>query len=245
MDGAPYLPTWRHVLVVTAHPDDECMFFAPAIQALRAYNVSISALCLSQGTCVAHTGNAEGLGDVRRSELLESYGVLDVPRENVTCLNDPCVSIPDKDIYRMEWTPSGIRSISLKKSWTTSPGMNQMRYAGPTHQILTFDPYGISGHANHKAAYYGALHARTRTVQPPALLSLRSRNVFTKFGGLPAALVDRTVPQRGLQILAPPTAYFRALTAMKKHQTQLVWFRYLYVTFSTYMHINAISINNA
>lgn len=51
LDGAPVavLP-WKHVLVVTAHPDDECMFFGPTLQALLARNVSLSALCLSQGT---------------------------------------------------------------------------------------------------------------------------------------------------------------------------------------------------
>ena len=51
LDGAPVtvLP-WKHVLVVTAHPDDECMFFGPTLQGLLAHNVSLSALCLSQGT---------------------------------------------------------------------------------------------------------------------------------------------------------------------------------------------------
>lgn len=36
-------------LVVTAHPDDECMFFAPAIVQLVALNASVHLLCLSQG----------------------------------------------------------------------------------------------------------------------------------------------------------------------------------------------------
>lgn len=36
-------------LVVTAHPDDECMFFAPAIIQLVALNASVHLLCLSQG----------------------------------------------------------------------------------------------------------------------------------------------------------------------------------------------------
>lgn len=36
-------------LVVTAHPDDECMFFAPAIIQLVSLNVDVHLLCLSQG----------------------------------------------------------------------------------------------------------------------------------------------------------------------------------------------------
>lgn len=36
-------------LIVTAHPDDECMFFAPTIIRLIELNASVHLLCLSQG----------------------------------------------------------------------------------------------------------------------------------------------------------------------------------------------------
>lgn len=36
-------------LVVTAHPDDECMFFAPTIIRLVEFNASVHLLCLSEG----------------------------------------------------------------------------------------------------------------------------------------------------------------------------------------------------
>lgn len=36
-------------LFLTAHPDDECMFFAPAILRLVELNASVHLLCLSQG----------------------------------------------------------------------------------------------------------------------------------------------------------------------------------------------------
>lgn len=36
-------------LVLTAHPDDECMFFAPAIVQLVALNANVHLLCLSKG----------------------------------------------------------------------------------------------------------------------------------------------------------------------------------------------------
>lgn len=38
------------VLIVTAHPDDECMFFAPTIMQLVELHASVHLLCLSQGT---------------------------------------------------------------------------------------------------------------------------------------------------------------------------------------------------
>lgn len=36
-------------LIVTAHPDDECMFFAPTIIRLVELNASVHLLCLSEG----------------------------------------------------------------------------------------------------------------------------------------------------------------------------------------------------
>lgn len=37
------------VLLVTAHPDDECMFFAPAVIKLTESNAAVYLLCLSSG----------------------------------------------------------------------------------------------------------------------------------------------------------------------------------------------------
>ena len=45
----------RGVLLVTAHPDDEAMFFVPTILALQARSVRVHVLCLS-------TGEFDGLG---------------------------------------------------------------------------------------------------------------------------------------------------------------------------------------
>ena len=67
----------RHsnVLLLTAHPDDECMFFAPTILALQkppaSQQVALHSLCLS-------VGNADGLGDIRRRELAASLDVLGI-----------------------------------------------------------------------------------------------------------------------------------------------------------------------
>lgn len=69
------------ILLLTAHPDDECMFFAPTLLGLAksVHRVSgpdrlleIFSLCLS-------VGNADGLGTIRRDELGRSLDVLGVP----------------------------------------------------------------------------------------------------------------------------------------------------------------------
>lgn len=44
------LPTCKRVLIVTAHPDDECMFFGPTIVSLSQRNdCHVYLLCLSNG----------------------------------------------------------------------------------------------------------------------------------------------------------------------------------------------------
>jgi hypothetical protein len=42
-------------LVLTAHPDDECMFFSPTILSLVEQQAHVRALCLSSGTTNLHT----------------------------------------------------------------------------------------------------------------------------------------------------------------------------------------------
>lgn len=83
------------VLLVTAHPDDETLFFLPALQGLQAAGARITVLCLSTGDspsaifaelhtllCISSVwvriGNAEGLGVVRREELRAACRVLSV-----------------------------------------------------------------------------------------------------------------------------------------------------------------------
>jgi hypothetical protein len=103
------------VLVLTAHPDDECMFFGPTVLALTGQGIMTSGLSLSRGeplfgffksrrfaSCASRDtnlsfrlcvvgliGNADGLGDIRQTELVRSYTVLGVPPHRVLSLDDP------------------------------------------------------------------------------------------------------------------------------------------------------------
>jgi N-acetylglucosaminylphosphatidylinositol deacetylase len=85
------------ILLVTAHPDDEVLFFAPTILPLIAskhgYNTDyprphlgaeLYSLCLS-------TGGADGLGPVRALELERSLAVLGVEEGNRWVIDSPCV----------------------------------------------------------------------------------------------------------------------------------------------------------
>ena len=68
------------ILLVIAHPDDEAMFFSPLLCAARANNCWVSILCLSDG-------GYDGLGSVRRTELLKSADCYGVSRSRVTVID--------------------------------------------------------------------------------------------------------------------------------------------------------------
>ena len=60
------------VLFLTAHPDDECLFFGPTLTSLLSSpNPDIYSLCLS-------VGDGDGDGAVRSEELMRSLDVFGV-----------------------------------------------------------------------------------------------------------------------------------------------------------------------
>lgn len=69
-------PRGRRVCLLIAHPDDEAMFFSPTVLALTRPGAGnhVRILCLS-------TGDADGLGETRRRELVKSGAVLGVRDE--------------------------------------------------------------------------------------------------------------------------------------------------------------------
>ncbi|TPX59080.1 hypothetical protein PhCBS80983_g02689 [Powellomyces hirtus] len=121
------------VLLITAHPDDECMFFAPTVIQLAAGGAEVGVLCLSQG-------NADGLGSTRRKELVESCKALGVHASRVTCLDHPDLQDNPKLWWKAEVVAEAIRAHVAERK---------------VDVIITFDLGGVSGHSNHKALYEG------------------------------------------------------------------------------------------
>ena len=84
------------ILLLTAHPDDECMFFAPTITALTSPSADAAtenaeprelfSLCLS-------VGDADGLGKIRREELGRSLDVLGVNQLHRWLVDSPWVHL--------------------------------------------------------------------------------------------------------------------------------------------------------
>ena len=74
---------WRSkkVLLLTAHPDDEVLFFSPTLLAVPR-GVQVFSLCLSYG-------DSEGLGQVRKQEFHRAMDVLKIPENRRWILNHP------------------------------------------------------------------------------------------------------------------------------------------------------------
>ncbi|KAN0066230.1 N-acetylglucosaminyl-phosphatidylinositol de-N-acetylase [Thecaphora frezii] len=230
----------RSVLVLTAHPDDEVMFFAPSILALAGAGVQIFSLCLS-------TGNADGLGAVRARELIDAYSMLGVPGDRVTALEDEKL----QDGMATYWDPDYISD----KVEHHLAGLGQGIEA-----LITFDAVGVSSHANHKACYQASLRLRDRgTVE--AVYTLQSPSLAAKYLSLPLATLEAllSLPCSGrtaalstevesvvdrlpvsICTLSSPWAYGRSVAAMRQHTSQLVWFRYFYIALSKLMYGNLL-----
>ncbi len=67
----------KRICLLIAHPDDEAMFFAPTVLALARPETGnhVKILCLS-------SGNADGLGETRKRELVKSAMVLGLRHED-------------------------------------------------------------------------------------------------------------------------------------------------------------------
>lgn len=127
-------PNARVVLIVTAHPDDEAMFFGPTLTALREHGtVDVHILCLS-------TGDYEGLGKVRVQELVVSCELLGIASHRVTVIDD----VSMRDGPDNSWPP-GLVARHVGVAIATSGAQ----------VVLTFDSVGVSGHPNHVAAGLG------------------------------------------------------------------------------------------
>jgi N-acetylglucosaminylphosphatidylinositol deacetylase len=109
--------TPSHILLLTAHPDDETFFFGPTLTFLIPSSET-SSVSTSSGSpnSVAHippqiyslcfsVGNADGLGEVRRHELEDSLDVIGVAKDKRWVLDKqyappPCLATFTGDISR-------------------------------------------------------------------------------------------------------------------------------------------------
>ncbi|KAF8755656.1 GlcNAc-PI de-N-acetylase [Rhizoctonia solani] len=201
------------ILILTAHPDDECMFFSPTILALKKQRRELRGLCLS-------VGNADGLGPTRAQEFVSSYAVLGLIPEELEILDHPEL----QDDIKTSWNTSLIADI-----------VNKYVKSHRIQSIITFDQHGISSHPNHISLYHAASSLRPQV----QLWTLYTTGVLAKYTGYLGAVFPSASDQ-GVVFVSGVQGYLTALSAMKQHWTQLVWFRWLYVGWSRYMWVNEL-----
>ena len=234
---------------MTAHPDDESMFFGPALLC-RHSGQEVKLLCLS-------TGNAAGLGETRKQELVQAAQVLGIPERLVQTVDDPEL----QDGMHTVWSPAKIEEV-------VSAEVIRSRI----HTIVTFDEDGVSGHVNHRAVAHalGNASERGRLLQengrPARLFQLKTTGIVRKFLGLldiffsssekylflaPAGgflAVWKAMALHESQVRAGHSvprlalrAYLPLVSRLQPHRTQFVWYRKAFVATSRYTYINTFT----
>lgn len=117
----------KNIILLTAHPDDEIMFFYPTIKNIIKKN-NIHLICLSNG-------NYEKQGNIREKEL---YCLCKKIGINYLTINNFEDNI--KNFWNTNKIESYVRSYIKENNIDT---------------IITFDNKGISYHPNHISCYLG------------------------------------------------------------------------------------------
>ncbi|KAI5842308.1 phosphatidylinositol glycan class L [Tricharina praecox] len=203
----------KTITLLIAHPDDEAMFFSPTLLCLAPSN-RIQVLCLS-------TGDAAGLGAVRRTELIASAMTLGVrDSADVVVIDDP--RMPDS--MGTPWAPEVVAEYLA-------------RYAGDADVVLTFDERGVSGHVNHVSLLHGAREfVRGKGVK---LWTLTTVGVLRKYSSVLDVRATRAAG--GLVFVSNWEGVRTAQRAMTDcHVSQMRWFRWGWIGLSRYMVVNDV-----
>ncbi|KAK3313712.1 putative deacetylase LmbE-like domain-containing protein [Apodospora peruviana] len=254
-------PTLRNkrICLLIAHPDDEAMFFAPTVLALTRPETGnhVKILCLS-------SGDADGLGETRKRELAKSGLTLGLRKEDDVFV----VENPDfPDSMTTAWDPSKISSL-LCAAFAPHLAKSRDSGAAPTASIdvlITFDAGGVSHHPNHISLYHGAksfvaalVAGKDGWASPVDLYTLTTVPLARKYAGfldivatlatwaLGTDMKDKKHP-RGLVFLNGVGSSGGIGTAWKAmttaHKSQMVWFRYGWITLSRYMYMNDLKLS--
>ncbi|KAH1977464.1 hypothetical protein KXW60_001899 [Aspergillus fumigatus] len=241
--------TARSILLVTAHPDDETLFFSPSITYRR------DDPHVQRALLVISSGNYEGIGERRQQEIHDSCSVLGIVPDRCVVLDDAAL----QDNPRKWWNEELIKDLvaSHVQKWNAD-------------LIITFDDGGVSGHINHRAVSAGVRTYITSTPNAPPAYTLQSTFLIRKYSSLldliPTAIPfswrilkailtsPTSSPADGVHDLSPPEAYndkvllvspwrtyLVSRAAFAQHASQYSWDRSFYLVLSRYMWCNNLN----
>ncbi|KAG0045535.1 N-acetylglucosaminyl-phosphatidylinositol de-N-acetylase [Gryganskiella cystojenkinii] len=248
--------TRTSIALVIAHPDDEVMFFGPTLAELtRPENGNtVRVLCMS-------SGNHDGLGETRKKELVASCKSFGIRESHVTVLEREELKDGPKELWDPSLVGDQMNLFAKKHNIETlitfdekgvSAHTNHIAcYVGLTYFIQTFKErtpvktcYVLKS-VSLLRKYISILDLPFTMVMTEALMPLVSQ--YMGVGGAAALIggqnstTNRT-NLRPLELLfvSSPSAIVQAKGAMEKHESQMVWFRKIYVIFSRYMSVNEL-----
>ncbi|KAF7719508.1 Uncharacterized protein PECH_000866 [Penicillium ucsense] len=241
--------TFRHArrpILITAHPDDETLFFSPSIL-YHGHEPDVVRSLL-----VISSGNFNGIGEKRQTEIHNSCAALGIAQDHCVVLDNPEL----QDNPKKWWDEKLIENI-------ISPYLEKWN----VDLIMTFDQGGISGHINHRAVSAGVRDYVATHPQAPPAYALESTWLLRKYSSLldliptaipflwklaTAPLVPATtskIAERSLSlgggkervlIVSSWKTYCESRNAFGQHESQYSWDRVLYLVISRYMWFNTL-----
>ena len=234
------------ITLVISHPDDEVMFFGPTLGLLTIpdLNNTVSIVSFS-------SGNAQGLGELRKKELILSALNYKIPPNRVHIIDEES-KFPDS--MTVHWDQTEIAAV-LDKILTAEQA------------VITFDEQGVSGHTNHISVSKGVAKWAEEH-QQSQVWNLRSVPLARKYLMLFDAFISYYVepglialhkhlygrleemgyewylPEpvdrpRQITIVSRQEQYSQAKTIMvEAHKSQMQWYRHGWILFSRYMIVN-------
>ncbi|XP_022741938.1 N-acetylglucosaminyl-phosphatidylinositol de-N-acetylase isoform X5 [Durio zibethinus] len=174
-------------------------------------------------------GNADGMGSIRKDELYLACAVHKVQLQRVKVLDHPDL----QDGFGKVWNHDLLAKI-----------IEEEVYSHGIDVLITFDSYGVSGHCNHGDVHYGVrkfLHdSSPRNIEAWELVSI---NILLKYSGpldIWLSTLDSTRHPKGVMHCLLNEHPRKSFLAMAQHSSQWVWFRKLFVSFSSYTYVNTL-----
>ncbi|KAG0253637.1 N-acetylglucosaminyl-phosphatidylinositol de-N-acetylase [Mortierella polycephala] len=248
--------TRTNIVLVIAHPDDEVMFFGPTLAELtRSENGNtVRVLCMS-------SGNHDGLGEKRKKELVASCRSFGIRESHVTVLERDELKDGPKELWDPSLVGDQMNLYAKKHNIETIITFDEKGVSGHTNHIACYVglTYFIQTFKNNTPVktcyvlksisllrkYISILDLPFTMAMTEALMPLVSQltghgSVAVLIGGQNSATNRTNLRPSELLFVSAPSAIVQAKGAMEKHESQMVWFRKLYVIFSRYMSINEL-----
>ncbi|OQD64448.1 hypothetical protein PENPOL_c007G04378 [Penicillium polonicum] len=236
----------RRPILVTAHPDDETLFFSPSILYHRHDpHVTRSLLVIS-------SGNYNGIGEQRQTEIHKSCAALGISQDHCVVLDHLAL----QDNPKKWWDEKLVQDI-------IAPYIEKWK----ADLIISFDQGGISGHINHRAVSAAIRNYVVTNEHAPRAYTLQSIGLLRKYSSLidlipstipfmwkiiEALLIPATNPESVGRSLVRETGkervllvsswqtYLESRAAFGQHESQYSWDRVLYLVVSRYMWFNTL-----